>query len=405
MKNLIDYKDDIYKCSRCGLCQTVCPVYKATLNECAVSRGKFNLLNGVIKGDLILNKNLKKYLELCTGCNACKDFCPSRIDVRDIFIAAKAEYYKTNKLSFKEKVLNSYFLFKLVLIVSRFFLPLYRFFRVNKLIKYFENSIKKMGTAAKWLILLNSAAGNGYKPKIRSGSSLKKVLYFDGCFNKYINNETLNSVKKILAQCNVELVTKNFECCGVSYLNDGNIDEFKKIIEKNLSKLDDDFDCIITDCASCYDVLKKYKDYSSDPKAVSLSDNIKMAWDLMKNLEFEALKSYKISVHKPCHDSYEFIDLVKKIKSCEYIEVKDYDKCCGFAGKFALINQNISGKISEQKAQNYIDSDVDIILTTCPACLLGLEQGFAELKLSQNRQKPEIMSLYQFLSSVCKISD
>ena len=33
----------------CGLCQSVCPVFKATQNECAVSRGKFNILNGIIK--------------------------------------------------------------------------------------------------------------------------------------------------------------------------------------------------------------------------------------------------------------------------------------------------------------------------------------------------------------------
>ena len=90
MKNLKDYEDEIYKCSRCGLCQSVCPVYKATLNECAVSRGKFNILNGIIKGELKLNSTVKKYLDLCTGCNACHDFCPSKIDVKEIFTAAKA---------------------------------------------------------------------------------------------------------------------------------------------------------------------------------------------------------------------------------------------------------------------------------------------------------------------------
>lgn len=78
MNNLKDYEEDIYKCSRCGLCQFVCPVFKASVNECAVSRGKFNMLNGVIKGELSLNRKIKSYLDLCTGCNACKIFAPAK---------------------------------------------------------------------------------------------------------------------------------------------------------------------------------------------------------------------------------------------------------------------------------------------------------------------------------------
>ena len=63
MKEFEDYEEEIYKCSRCGLCQSVCPVFKATLNECAVSRGKFNILNGIIKGDLTFSNKEKKYLD------------------------------------------------------------------------------------------------------------------------------------------------------------------------------------------------------------------------------------------------------------------------------------------------------------------------------------------------------
>lgn len=49
MKKLEDFKEDINKCSKCGLCQSVCPVYKITGNDCAVSRGKFVMLDGVLK--------------------------------------------------------------------------------------------------------------------------------------------------------------------------------------------------------------------------------------------------------------------------------------------------------------------------------------------------------------------
>ena len=78
---------------------------------------------------------------------------------------------------------------------------------------------------------------------------MQKAVYFEGCFNKYINKQTENAVKKILNNANIELIKKDFECCGVSYLNDGNIDAFIKIANINLEKIDCDFDYILTDCA------------------------------------------------------------------------------------------------------------------------------------------------------------
>jgi glycolate oxidase iron-sulfur subunit len=94
MKKLSDYAEQINKCSKCGKCQEVCPIYKLTGNDCAVSRGKFVMLNGVLKGDLKLSKTINKYLDMCLKCGKCKDFCPSDIDVCEIFSVAKSEYVK-----------------------------------------------------------------------------------------------------------------------------------------------------------------------------------------------------------------------------------------------------------------------------------------------------------------------
>ena len=60
MQKLDSFNDDINKCSKCGLCQSVCPVYKVTGNDCAVSRGKFIMLKGILNGDLKLNKIINK---------------------------------------------------------------------------------------------------------------------------------------------------------------------------------------------------------------------------------------------------------------------------------------------------------------------------------------------------------
>ena len=88
MKKLEDFKEEIQRCSKCGICQHACPVYQELGNDCAVSRGQFIMLDGVIKGDLKLNKNINKYLDLCLKCNKCKSACPTSIDVVQIILSA-----------------------------------------------------------------------------------------------------------------------------------------------------------------------------------------------------------------------------------------------------------------------------------------------------------------------------
>ena len=71
MKSFFDFKEEIHKCSKCGLCQAECPVYKVTGNDCTVSRGQFVMLNGVIKGDLKISEKINSYLDLCLKCGKC----------------------------------------------------------------------------------------------------------------------------------------------------------------------------------------------------------------------------------------------------------------------------------------------------------------------------------------------
>ena len=163
-------------------------------------------------------------------------------------------------------------------------------------------------------------------------------------------------------------------------------------------------DYILTDCASCYDVLKQYANFVDDDSqqlAFDFSSKVVSPLDLLKAIKYSCVsnKDLKVAVHVPCHESHDIAGFVKCIQGIQYIDVDGYDKCCGFSGSFALKYQDVSRKISKQKAQNYLNAKVDIVLTTCPACMLGLEQGFLELPDSK---RPQVMNLYIFLAQYCQ---
>lgn len=377
MKKLEDFADDINKCSKCGLCQSVCPVYKITGNDCAVSRGKFVMLDGVLKGDLKLNKNIEKYLDMCLKCGKCKNFCPSNIDVCEIFNTAKYECAKNTIQGKFEKFFES----KLVFGTFMKFMKIFR--RIN--------------SAA-------SISGN-------RGEGCIKLLYFKGCVNN-VYPKTERALKKIFSNLNVEIIERDFDCCGLPFLSSGNMERFEEVKKYNLALMDSDFDYILTDCASCESTLKGYFNSTHAPlttedkkasfeSAVARSDGgfsfVNAAEFLAgQNIKFKFKKPVKVTFHKPCHlENDEFLKpLLQKCENVEYIEAEDYDECCGFAGEFALKNHKISKNISVKKANNIAKTNADIVLTTCPACILGIKQGF----LFSGKKSPKIMNIMEFLA-------
>lgn len=377
MKKLEDFADDINKCSKCGLCQSVCPVYKITGNDCAVSRGKFVMLDGVLKGDLKLNKNIEKYLDMCLKCGKCKNFCPSNIDVCEIFNTAKYECAKNTLHGKFEKFFES----KLVFGTFMKFMKIFR--RIN--------------SAA-------SISGN-------RGEGYIKLLYFKGCVNN-VYPKTERALKKIFSNLNVEIIERDFDCCGLPFLSSGNMERFEEVKKYNLALMDSDFDYILTDCASCESTLKGYFNSThallttedkkaSFERAVARSDGgfsfVNAAEFLAgQNIKFKFKKPVKVTFHKPCHlENDDFLKpLLQKCENVEYIEAEDYDECCGFAGEFAIKNHKISKNISVKKANNIAKTNADIVLTTCPACILGIKQGF----LFSGKKSPKIMNIMEFLA-------
>ena len=348
MKKLEDFKSEINKCSKCGLCQSVCPIYKLTGNDCAVSRGKFVMLDGVLKGDLKLNKNINKYLDLCLKCDKCSNFCPSSIDVCKILETAKYEYEKNTFWGKFIFALQSKFVFGSFL----------------KLMKIFSGSNKRK--------------------KIQTQNTNLKLLYFKGCVNN-IYPQADKFLHKLFDNSNIEIIEKDFDCCGLPFLSSGNLERFEEVKKYNLSLMNCNFDYIFTDCASCESTLKKY----AKAKFINLGELI-----TQQNIKFKFKKTIKVTFHKPCHlanDDF-WLKIIENCENVEYIKMKDYDECCGLAGEFAIKNHKISVQISKQKAKNIIETGADYVVTTCPACVLGLKQGLLGIKKS-----PKVLSLSDFL--------
>lgn len=363
MKNFSDYKDEIYTCSRCGLCQSVCPIYKITKKETTVSRGFFSLLSGIIKGHLKFNKKIRKNIDKCLTCNKCKDYCPSGIDAEKIIISAKIASYSYAPL-WKKLVLRGLYSKKILKLAS--FIKLYLIFPIL--------NFSKIGK-----ILYNFLKPNiNYKKQTSNKTSDLKITIFAGCINNYFNSSSLNAMKMILEQNGISHTIPDFECCTMPAYNIGDIDNFKKFAKKNLSKIPDDVDFVLFDCATCKKAFKVYIELfegEEKQKAQSIFNKCKHINEFLleQNIDLPSINA-KAFYHTPCHLDCE--DATLKLMQKMDIEIVPSEKsCCGSAGLFFIENVKISNSLAKKKSSEINFSNSDIILTDCPLCRLGLLKG------------------------------
>lgn len=358
MKELKDYHNEINKCSKCGLCESVCPLFKINPNDCVASKGKFIMLGGVVKGDLKFSRNLNRYIDMCLKCGKCKNFCPAGIDICEILSAAKHEYMK-NKFAGK--------------LVS---------FLQSKIV--FNNIIK-----------IGEILSKPFRPTAKVDNVKTPVLvYFKGCVNKIFPN-TDKYLRKILKNHPVKIIEPDFDCCGLPFLSEGNLERFSQVCKHNISELNSNtYDYLVTDCASCASTIASYPKYLKDA-ANSIHNSINWGDFIAKeNIKFKFKKKLKVTFHKPCHlENDEFFEkIMQNCENIEYIKMKDYDSCCGLAGSFAIKNNELSTTLMLQKAKNIEQTGADIVITTCPACLIGLKRGLLGKKI-------KVVSLLEFLAS------
>lgn len=355
MKRLEDYKEEIHRCSKCGICQHACPVYQETGNDCTVSRGQFIMLDGVIKGELKLDENVNKYLDLCMKCGKCKSACPTGIDVVQIILSAKHQYFKNSLEGKLYSFLESKLVFDTILNL------------VGKICRTFKRK-KKLA-------------------KLETPKA--KAVYFGGCLEKF-HPEIKDYVVELLHKMNIEVLDVEFGCCGMPFLTTGNLDRFEEQKRENLKKLEGlEFDYFVTDCASCEYVWNEL----CGIKVTNIYELIAES-----DLEFTARKKQTVTYHKPCHEkSMEYIEnVLNKCRNIDYKELDGYDECCGFAGLEHPTSFGIWTKLSKKKAKNIEKTDADYVLTTCAGCTISI--GLAAIF------KTKVKRLITFLKENCKIS-
>ena len=395
-----ELEDQLVVCIRCGMCQSVCPLFEQTRKEADVARGKLALLNGLIFKLFSNPDGVSNRLNKCLLCGSCAANCPSGVNILEIFIKARAilAEYKglspVKKIMFKQ-VLSKPHIFNTLLIWAEKFQKL----AIKSKKTPQGTSCARFSTP---FLKHRNFVPVAKKPfhklldtmDLDSKRSNYRVAFFTGCLIDKIMPQIAESSIKALHHNNVSIfIPENQSCCGIPALAAGDRDTFNLLIENNASLFrKQQFDFLLTACATCTSTIKKmwpslYQGNKKNIKA-NIDDLSERTMDINQffvdilnvNHEVDVDKNkYKaVTYHDPCHLK-KSLGISKQPRQLitasghELHEMNNADKCCGMGGSFNLTHYDISTQIGDLKGKSIVATNCPTVASACPACIIQIK--------------------------------
>jgi glycolate oxidase iron-sulfur subunit len=396
MMDISTQYDDISQCNKCGFCQVACPIFRSTGHESGVARGRLALLRAIIEGRLEWGVDIEGPLFDCLLCGACTANCFPAIPTADLVLKARSEYLdKVGRKSIHRLLFDNLLPYPRRLHLAARAVALGK----NSGLSDVAQALGLLRIFGRNLPMANEivqrfpsrAFRDKNKPGVYKGRAESLgVGYFVGCGVDVITQKAGNATLKLLKTIAKEVHILDNCCCGLPAWSYGDMAAAQRLAEKNLNILAaTDLDVIVADCSSCASFLKKYAtvfpaSHKLHEAAVSVADRIQdMVALLYDNQSQPALNRNPLTVtyHDPCHAARgqgivkEPRDVLRQLPGIEFKEMPEADWCCGGAGSYAVAHYELSRKVLDRKMDNLKKTRADILVTSCPACVIQLSFG------------------------------
>ena len=394
-KTMDSHREDAFKCMRCGLCQTVCPIYAQLYTESSVARGKVRLIRELIDGKVDVTPRLKEIMDLCLDCKACVANCPAMVPANELIFAARAHITSQEGLPLPMKGVLQGLSNNSLQEFGRMLMHFYQSSGAQKILRS-SGVVKAISDdLAHKESMIPTMASTGFRSIASSQASRKKggmkVAYFVSCMTHLTGTELGKKVVTVLEQHGCEVIIPiDVRCCGTPHLAYGDVEGAASLAVHNMAILNAcGAEAIVTDCATCGSALKKYG------KLTPGSDNFaKKVYDISEFLvKVTGIKpgtiknEIVVTYHDPCHlnrgqgEGGAARAVIRSVPGLTLKEMPEADRCCGGAGSFGINHYDLSMGILDRKIGNIERVNPQLILTSCPACKMQLQHGLQRSSL------------------------
>jgi glycolate oxidase iron-sulfur subunit len=378
----------LWRCSKCGACTAVCPLYQETVQEGMTARGKLALIEAVQDGVLQPSERMRQRLEDCLLCGACAQNCPSMVPTLDLFLEARGELADTFGVPLPMR------LFLLALGSSgaqAAGMPVMRAMQRAGLARLVESGAAALipaplRAALRAVPLLPGRSFRARHAWEGDGAGRRApVAYFAGCMMNWAYVDAAEATYQALMRTGSHVDCPPVVCCGMPHQVTGDRAAARALARENVRLLDG-YETIVADCASCGAALKGYGELLKDDPALggaaaALASRVRDVSQVLvvpDRVRPSRGGRVRVTYHEPCHlgrgqnVKSEPRELLQSIPGVEFVEMKGADVCCGGAGSFCFTHPDLSVKVGEAKVASILATGATVVASGCPSCMAQL---------------------------------
>jgi glycolate oxidase iron-sulfur subunit len=366
-------------------------------------RGRIYQIIQVDEGRLALGDSFVTHIDRCLGCLNCQTACPSGVAYGSLLERARAQIAENYRRPRLATWLHKHFYNDI--------LPSFgRLARHAKFVRLYQRSgLQSLARATGLLKLMGVSELDKLSPRIDSqfsfselgrifpaeGERRGRVALLIGCVASVAFSELNRATVRVLTRNGIEVhIPEKQSCCGALQLHAGYLDLARAQARRNIdAMLGPQFDAIVTNAAGCGSTLKEYAGLLDEDAAYSerAREFTAKARDINEYLAEIGLREPNRSLHArvtyqdSCHLAHAQgvrnapRQLLRHI-GAELVESPRPDSCCGSAGVYNVVQNEISIKILDEKMGFVASVDPDIIATANVGCMLQFRAGVQRKK-------------------------
>ena len=390
---------DLYSsCIHCGLCLQQCPTYRVLGREADSPRGRIYQVLQVDSGNLAIGDSFVTHMDRCLGCRACETACPSGVRYGEILERARYEIVSNYRRPWLTRRMRRFFYLRVL--HNRKLLS-----RWARRVRWYQRSgLQTLARRTGVLKLLGLEKIEALAPKIDDeffldeigghflahGERRGKVMFLAGCVASVAFSELNYATVRLLARNGIEVVVPDHQrCCGALQMHAGFRHEARLLARKNIRAVaSTEFDAIVSNAAGCGAQMKSYGHLLHDDdnyaaEAESYSAKVK---DVLEYLAEIGLRppdrrlEVRVTYQDPCHLAHgqgirNAPRELLKTAGAQLVETAYPDACCGSAGVYNVVENDLSMKILAAKMEDISAVQPEIIATANTGCMLQLRAG------------------------------
>ena len=404
---------EIEKCVGCGNCLYSCPVYAEQGDEDYVARGRNRLLKQGLDAARDLTPEVAERFSKCLLCGRCTMVCPQAVRNDLIVMAVRRALVRekglpvTKSIAFRRMLKNRATMrraLKVAKAMERLLpssglqqgpykhMPLEEGGRIRHLPLFLAGLGGGRHLPALAEKSLSEQMGEHHPPSGRTKARNLKVAYFAGCATEFCMPSTGKALIELLNHMGVEVFFPHAQgCCGIAVYANGDTQTAAAMAAHNLAVLEAiDADFIVTGCATCGSALKDgwiqiAPGREEKERFRRLAAKVRDVSELLVLLgDYQPLRyssrlppGTRVTYHDPCHLArHQGVSeppraILRQVFGHHFVEMHNRG-CCGCGGSFNVSHYRLSRQIAQDKIDAVARTGADVVINTCPGCMLQL---------------------------------